>query len=364
LTVGEIIEPLEAVAPLDWQENYDNSGLLTGNPQAECHGALLSLDCTLQVIEEAIRLGCNLVISHHPLIFRPLKKISGKDAAGAALIKAIQHDIALYACHTNLDNAWGGVNALIADKLALVSRRVLSPKSGFLRKLVTFVPPSHHGQLLDSLFTAGAGAIGEYDSCSFNVKGEGTFKGSQQTKPFLGKPGELSRENEIRIEVVYEAAREAKVIEALKGNHPYEEPAYDIYPLGNLYFRAGSGMLGELSQARSEEDFLEQVKQTFAAKRIRHSSLCGRKVSKVAVCGGSGAFLIGDAIRAGADAYITGDIKYHDYFEADGRILLIDAGHYETEQFTPEIFNNLIRRKFPTFAIHFSEVRTNPINYL
>lgn len=363
MTIAQIIAELENFAPPAYQESYDNCGLLTGNKAAEATGALLTLDCTEAIVDEAISNNCNLIIAHHPVIFSGLKKITGASYVERTIIKAIKNDIAIYACHTNLDNVKQGVNKKIAEKLGLENLRILAPKSGLLKKLVTFVPASHHEAVQQALFSAGCGNIGNYDSCSFNLEGTGTFRGNEASTPFIGTPGELSREKEMRIETIFETAHEQKVIAALTAAHPYEEVAYDIYALTNQHPQIGSGMTGELKTAMNETDFLNHVKKTFLVPVVKHTRMLQKDIKKVAVCGGSGSFLLKNAINSGADAYITSDFKYHEFFDAENKLLLIDTGHFESEQFTPEIFYAIIKKKFTTFAIHLSKINTNPINY-
>jgi dinuclear metal center YbgI/SA1388 family protein len=363
MTIREIISEIEAFAPLAYQEDYDNCGLITGDASAEAKGVLLSLDCIESVIDEAIENNCNLVISHHPIVFSGLKKITGSTYIERTIIKAIKNDIAIYAAHTNVDNVVNGVNYKIAEKLGLENVKILSPKSSLLKKLVTYVPSSHHEQLLSELFAAGCGHIGNYDSCSFNSEGTGTFRGNENSKPFLGKAGKLSREPEIRVETIFEAHKEREVISALKKGHPYEEPAFDVYNIENKYNNVGSGVVGELKSPLEQDKFLALVKTSLKSDCLKFTQKTGKSIKKVALCGGSGRFLLKNAINAGADAFITADFKYHEYFDADGKILLVDAGHYETEQFTPEIFYDIVRKKFPTFAIRLSKIKTNPVNY-
>lgn len=364
ITIGSILQTLEDFAPLAYQEDYDNCGLLTGDRTAAVTGALLTLDCTEEIIEEAIQNHCNLVIAHHPVIFSGLKKLTGGSYVERTIIKAIQNNIAIYACHTNLDNVRQGVNRKIAEKLGLENPQILAPKQGLLKKLVTFVPASHHETVLNALFGAGAGHIGNYDSCSFNAEGTGTFRGNASATPFVGTPGELSREQELRLETVFELPHQDKVISALLAAHPYEEVAYDLYNLSNPHPQIGSGMIGELKEAMEGSVFLNHVKSTFKVPVIKHTRNPGKPIKKVAICGGSGRFLLKNAIRSGADAYITSDFKYHEFFDADNKLLLIDTGHYESEQFTPEIFYDIIQKKFTTFAVHLSKINTNPVNYL
>lgn len=363
MTIQEIISEIESFAPTAYQEDYDNCGLITGNRSAEATGVLLSLDCIEEIVDEAIQNNCNLIIAHHPIVFSGLKKITGSNYIERTIIKAIKNDIAIYAAHTNMDNVINGVNYKIAEKLGLINVKILAPKNGLLKKLVTYVPQGHHTQVLNALFGAGCGHIGNYDSCSFNAEGTGTFRGNDQSQPFLGKPNELSKEPEIRIETIFESHTERQVLSALLGAHPYEEAAFDVYPLTNKLNQVGSGIIGELKEELKEEDFLNLVKNSLQSECLKYTKKTGKIVKKVALCGGSGRFLLKNAINSQADAYITADFKYHEFFDAEGKILLIDAGHYETEQFTPEIFSDIIRKKFPTFAIRLSKIKTNPVNY-
>ena len=363
MILKDIIAELERFAPLAYQESYDNCGLLTGHKEQEVTGALLCLDCTEAIIEEAIQKKCNLIIAHHPIIFIGLKKINGSNYIERTIIKAIQNNIAIYACHTNLDNVKLGVNKRIADKLGLINQQILSPKKSLLKKLVTFVPATHLQKVRNDLFDAGAGNIGNYSQCSFINEGNGTFKPNDLANPFSGIKGELSIENETRLEVIFEAQDEFRVLLALKQNHPYEEIAYDIYQLENTYQNIGSGMVGELPNSISEKEFLEQLKSIFKVKFIKHTVLLNKSIKKVSLCGGSGSFLLKNAINSKSDIYISSDFKYHEFFDAENKILVADIGHYETEQFTPEIFYDIISNKFPTFASYLTETNTNPVNY-
>jgi dinuclear metal center YbgI/SA1388 family protein len=364
MKLSDIISTLEKFAPPQLQESYDNSGLLIGNTQTEIIKALVTVDVTEAVLKEAIEKKCNLIISHHPLIFKGIKSITGKNAEERIIEKAIKNDIAIYAIHTNLDNVDRGINAILCQKLGIKNTRILSPKKELLRKLVTFCPSDHAEKVRKAIFEAGAGQIGEYDSCSFNTPGTGSFRGSDATHPFVGEKGKLHYEDEIRIETIYPVYRETAVLKALFESHPYEEVAYDLYPLENVFDRVGAGMIGELETEADELEFLKSVKQTLGSGCVRHTKLPGKKIKKVAVCGGSGSFLIGDAIRAGADIFITGDIKYHDFFQAENRIIIADVGHYESEQFAKELIYHVLIEKFPNFAVLISEGGTNPINYL
>jgi dinuclear metal center YbgI/SA1388 family protein len=358
-----IITELEKFAPLAYQESYDNCGLLTGHKEQEVTGAILCLDCIEAIVDEAIQKNCNLIIAHHPIIFSGLKKLNGNNYIERTIIKAIQNNIAIYGCHTNLDNMKLGVNKKIADKLGLINQQILSPKKSVLKKLVTFVPATHLEIVRESLFNAGAGNIGNYDSCSFILEGIGSFRGNENSNPFIGEKGKLSLEQETRLELIFETVNEATIISALKQNHPYEEVAYDIYQLENTYQNIGSGMVGELEKPISETEFLENLKSIFKVKVIKHTALTNKRIKKVALCGGSGSFLLKNAINSKSDIYISSDFKYHEFFDAENQILVADIGHYESEQFTPEIFYEIISNKFPTFASYLTETNTNPVNY-
>lgn len=363
MKLRELTSYLEELAPLSLQESYDNSGLLVGDPEMEVSQALIALDCTEAVLDEAIRLGCNLVISHHPVVFKGLKRLTGSNYVERTVIKAIQHQIAIYAIHTNLDNVTGGVNSKIAEKLGLEERQILSPKKQLLRKLTVFVPLDHAENVRQALFDAGAGTVGDYDQCSFNVQGIGTFRAGEGTQPFVGVIGQQHQEQETRVEVVYPAYLQHKIISALYAVHPYEEVAYDIYTLENAHQQVGSGMVGQLPEPMNPIGFLQFLKDSLNAQVVRHTALPAKKVRKIAVCGGSGGFLLQDAIRAGADVFVTADYKYHEFFDADGKIVIADVGHFESEQFTQELLLEIIQKKFPTFAVRLTEIQTNPINY-
>lgn len=364
ITVGDIIQVLETVAPLALQESYDNAGLLTGSRDMEAHAALVCIDITEEVIDDAISQGANLVISHHPLVFRPLKSFTGKDYIERTLIKAIKNDIAIYACHTNMDNAWNGVNFKMAEMLGLFNLSILSPLPQQLLKLVTYVPSSHADSVRQALFEAGAGTIGDYDACSYNSEGFGTFRAGESTHPYCGAIGELHQEPELRIEMVLPRHLRARVVRTLLQVHPYEEPAFDLIAIENEWEQAGVGVVGELLCPMDEMDFLQRLKSVFKAGCVKYSSLTGKKIRQVALCGGSGSFLIPKAVAMGVDAFVTGEIKYHEFFGNDDSILLAEIGHYESEQYTKDIFCEIITKKFPTFACYYTKVETNPINYL
>lgn len=360
----DLCDSLEAFAPLHLQENYDNSGLLIGDKNKTVKKAIISLDVTEEVLEEAISEKVDVIIAHHPLIFKALKKITGSNMVERIVQKAIKHDIAIYAIHTNLDNIFEGVNNIFAKKLGLQKLEILQPKPATLKKLMVYVPSSHAENLRNALFTTGAGAIGNYDSCSFQLEGKGSFRALEGSDPFVGKENELHFEEESKIEMVFPAYLKSKIIQTLNENHPYEEPAYDIFALENEWNITGAGMIGYLEKPLSEIDFLNQLKQQTGATCIRYSPLIGKPVQKIALCGGSGSFLIGAAKNAKADVFITGDVKYHEFFEADNRMLIADIGHYESEQFTKQLLVDYLNKKFPNFAVRISERNTNVVNYL
>lgn len=363
MKVKELLNYLEEICPLSYQESYDNCGLIVGDKEKNIAGVLLCLDSTEDVLKEAVKLKCNLIIAHHPILFSPIKKITGKTYSERALIYAIKHDLCIYAMHTNLDNIQLGVNHKIAQKIGLKNLTTLVPKQGLLRKLVTFCPINKANDVRMALFAAGAGKIGNYDECSFSAEGTGTFKAGENTHPHVGTIHKQHREKEERIETIYPSNIEKKVIQALLKAHPYEEVAYDIYPLEIAHSGVGSGMVGEFEKPLNEKDFLSLLKKNMRLSCIRYTPFTGKKVKKVAICGGSGSFLLPNAINSGADAFVTADFKYHQFFDAEGKILITDIGHHESEQFTPEILNELLKEKFTTFAARISKTSTNPVNY-
>lgn len=362
MQIQQLISHLESLAPASLQEGYDNAGLLTGNNTWECSGAVTTLDATEAVVMEAVKHGCNLVITHHPIIFGGLKKITGKNYVEQAVIAAIKHDVAIYAIHTNLDNVITGVNSAIADKLGLVNRQVLLSKENILRKLVVYVPKDAADQVRQAIFDSGGGHIGNYSECSFNTPGEGTFKPGEGADPHVGIVGKLHFEDELRIEVIYPQWLQGPIVHAMLEAHPYEEVAYDIVGMLNSHQATGSGLIGDM-ESLEEDEFLRLVKRQFGLKALKHTPLLGKSIKKVAICGGAGSFLIKNALAAGVDAYLTSDIKYHEFFDADGRMLILDIGHYESEQFTIDLLYNLIHQKFPTFAVRKTEINTNPVSY-
>jgi len=364
MKIKNITDYLEQMAPLEFQESYDNSGLLIGNQKNEVTKALISLDVTDKVLEEAIKKKCDLIISHHPLIFKEIKRLNGGKYVEDLVIKAIKNNIAIYAIHTNLDNVSPGVNGALAQKIGLKNTRVLSPKAGALSKLVVFCPQSHAEAVRNSMLDAGAGHIGNYSHCSFNTNGKGSFKALEGAHPFVGEIEKIHFEEEVRIETILPQWMISKVLNAMLAVHPYEEVAYDIYPLINKSENIGSGMIGELENEADLEEFLSKVKESLQAAYLRHGPIHdGRKVKTVAICGGSGSFLMDAAYRQKADVFITADLKYHDFFKYQGKMTLVDAGHYETEQFTKDLLFDLLTKKFPNFALQISGINTNPVSF-
>ena len=364
MQIASILRVLESLAPPSYQESYDNAGLLTGSGSWECTGMLVTLDATEEVVKEAVARNCNLIIAHHPIIFRGLKGLTGRSYIERTVIAAVKQDIAIYAIHTNLDNVVaGGVNGRIASKLGILHGRPLLPREGVLQKLYCFVPVDHLEAMRAAVFAAGAGQIGGYSECSYAVEGAGTFLGGEGTQPFVGQPGTRHTEKEARLEVVLPSHLSRQVVTAMVAAHPYEEVAYDLVSLANAHPEVGSGLIGELPRVMTEQDFLELVRQVFMVPVVRHTRLTGRPVERVAVCGGAGSFLISKALSAGANFYVTSDVKYHEFFDADGQLVIADIGHFESEQFTVDLLFDVLREKFRNFAILKSDVKTNPVNY-
>lgn len=363
MKIADITSYLEYIAHPALQESYDNAGLITGTQDWDCKGILISLDATEEVILEAVKKECNLVISHHPIIFSGLKKINGKNYVEKAVIAAIKNDVAIYAIHTNLDNILDGVNGKIAELIGLKNVTVLSPKARTLKKLFTFVPVKSAEKVRTSIFEAGGGQIGNYSECSFNAEGTGTFKAGIGAKPFVGEIGKQQHEAEIKIEVIFPTFLENSIIQSLKSAHPYEEVAYDIVSLDNTFNSIGSGIVAELIEPIEETGFLNLLKEIFNLKIVKHTKLKGGLVKKIAVCGGAGSFLISKALAAGVDFFVTSDIKYHEFFDANGKMVIADIGHYESEQFAISLLQEILEIKFPTFAVLKTEVNTNPVKY-
>jgi len=364
MKIKEILSVLEEMAPLAYAEDFDNVGLLVGDQNNDCKGVLVCHDALENVIDEAISKNCNLVVCFHPILFSGLKKITGKNYVERSVIKAIKNDIAIYAVHTALDNHQNGVNKIFCDALGLTNTKILVQKQNFIKKLVTYAPIENADTVRNALFSAGAGTIGNYENCSFNSTGTGTYQGNANSNPVIGERGELISASETKIEVTFEKHLESKILKALFENHIYEEVAYEIYNLQNSYQNIGLGMVGELPTALNERDFLQLVKDKMQANGIRHSEFLNKNIKKVAVLGGAGSFAIRNAIQAGADAYLTSDLKYHQFYEAENAILLADIGHFESERYTKNYIVDYLTKKIPNFAFILSEENTNPVKYL
>jgi dinuclear metal center YbgI/SA1388 family protein len=361
--IKEITDLLEGIAPRSLQEDYDNSGLLTGHSSWTITSILVTLDCTEEVVQEAIDQKANLIIAHHPIIFKGLKKLTGQNYIERTIINAIKNDIAIYAIHTNLDNVHLGVNKQIAEKLGLLNLKILMPKRDTLAHLVTFVPKESTEHVLGALYQAGAGNIGNYKDCSFRSMGTGTFMPVGTANPKVGSLNRLEKTEEERVEVIFPFHLETQLLKALRTAHPYEEVAYYLTKLENENQEVGSGIIGELSEPIEPIEFLKRLKNKMNTACIRHTAFIDKKIKKVAICGGSGSFLLPKAISAEADVYVSADFKYHEFFDADGKIIIADIGHYESEQYTKELIIGILKEKFTTFAINFSKTVTNPISY-
>ncbi len=362
--IKDIIKIIEAHFPPSVQESYDNSGLITGNINNEISGILITIDINEQVIKEALEKKCNMIIAHHPIIFHPLKKITGSNYIERTIIAAIKNDIAIYGAHTSVDNNFAGLNKIICDKLNIENYEIISPLKNLLYKLVVFVPNKYASQVRQAIFSAGGGEIGNYNSCSYNLQGKGTFKALENTNPFVGKKGELHTEAETRIETVFPDFLRNKILNSMMQAHPYEEVAYDIYPIENTHKKYGAGLIGNLKSPIDEIIFLNLIKEKLKLSCLKHSEILHKKVKKVAICTGACSFLINEAVKQGADVFISSEFKYDQYISAQKRIILVDAGHYETEIYIKKLFYDLITKNFTKFAVEFSENFTNPVKYL
>ena len=364
MQIKEVIQHLENMAPISYAEDFDNVGLLVGDKNKEVTGVLVTLDTLEIIIDEAIEKNCNLIVSFHPIVFKGIKKFNGGNYVERVVMKAIKHDIAIFAIHTALDNALQGVNDMICEQLQLINRKILIPQKGTIKKLTTFAPVKEADTLKSKLFEAGAGSIGNYDNCSFSSEGIGTFRALENANPSVGELGETHQEKETQIQITYPKHCEGKILKALFNNHSYEEVAYEVTTLENTNQHIGMGMIGELKEEMEETAFLKHVKTTFKTGCVRHSALLGKPIKKVAVLGGSGSFAIRNAQSAGADIFITADLKYHQFYEAENKLILADIGHYESEQYTKNLIVSYLRKKISNFAIILSDKNTNPIQYI
>ena len=363
MLVQEVINFLESWAPISSQESYDNCGLIIGGRQKKIDSVLICLDCTEAVVEEAVNKNIKFIIAHHPIIFNGLKKLNGSNYVERVVEKCIKNDIALYAIHTNLDNSFYGVNYEIASRLNLAKPSIIRPKSNVLSKLIVYVPKDNIDELDYAMFNAGAGSVGAYDQCHYRSEGFGTFRPNKNAIPSIGEPNERSEVKEFKVEYLVRNHLLNNVLRAMKIAHPYEEVAHDIIPINNTNNYEGIGMIGSLDKSIDEIDFIEKVKEKFNCSMIRHTQLLNKKIKNVAICGGSGIFLLRDAIKKKADVFITSDFKYHDFFDAENKILLLDIGHYESEQYTMNLISEQLMKKFTNFAVHLTDINTNPINY-
>ena len=362
--VKDIASQLNRLAPTAYQESYDNAGLMVGNPESAIQGILTTLDITEEVVDEALAHNCNMIVAHHPIIFKGLKQLTGKTYVERVVLKAIKNDVALYASHTNLDNVSTGVNAEICERLGLEEYQILAPKPDTLKKVTVFVPLENKEEVINALAEAGAGAIGNYSHCNFQLEGKGSFKPGQKANPHIGKSGVLEEVDEARIEMIFPSHLQGAVVSAMKQAHPYEEVAHFIHALKNPDHTVGAGMIGTLSEPVSEVEFLQQVKRQMQTQCLKYTALRGKPIQKVAVCGGAGSFLRNTAKAQGADIFITGDCKHHEFFDADGQLIMVDIGHYESEQFTINLLEELLKENFEGTPIFASQVSTNPVNYL
>lgn len=364
MIIQDVINYLDELAPLHYAEDFDNVGLLVGNKNEKVKGVLVTLDTLESVVDEAIEKNCNLIVSFHPIIFKGLKKITGNSYVERVVIKAIQHNIAIFAIHTALDNSLQGVNDIICNTLNLKNKKILLPQQGTIKKLTTYVPINDSNALRNELFKSGAGTIGNYENCSFNIEGKGTYQGNEDSNPTKGEKGTLHTESEIQISITFQKHLESKILETLFEHHPYEEVAFEVTTLDNYNQTIGMGMLGELENEMKTGDFLDFLKQKMNVSCIRHSKLIKKTIKKIAVLGGSGSFAIQAAKSANADIFITADLKYHDFFSAEDQLILADIGHYESEQFTKSVLADYLSKKFTNFAIVLSMTNTNPVKYL
>jgi dinuclear metal center YbgI/SA1388 family protein len=363
ILIKDVMNALEGWAPPTWQESYDNSGLIIGDPNAPVTGVLTTLDCTEPVIDEALAKGCNLVIAHHPIVFSGMKKITGANYIERTVIKAIKNDIAIYAIHTNLDNLAQGVNGYWAQKLGLQIDKVLIPMSNLYYKLATYVPLTHADAVRQALSHAGAGKMGKYDECSFSTLGKGSFRAGVGAQPFVGTKGTTHFEEEVKLEVLLPKHLSKQVITALLAAHPYETVAYDLLPIANNDPQTGAGLIAHFKEPIPIEEFLSHLKSVLAVPMIKHTQIISPMVQKIALCGGAGSFVLPFAMAQKADVLVTADFKYHQFFDADGKILIADVGHFESEQFTPQLILEYLSKKFTTFATRLAETNTNPVFY-
>jgi len=364
MTIKQVTQFLEQKFPLYLQEDFDNCGVQCGDVRQEITGAMVCFEMSEQVIDEAIAEGCNLVISHHPLILkRGITKILPTDRVGAMICKALAHNMVLYSMHTNIDSGVGGGNDVFAEKLNLQNVKVLEPHKGLYRKLVVFVPKENAEALKSALFEIGCGVQGNYDSCGYTVHGQGQFRPLKGANPHIGEENQLEHVEEERIEMIYPTGLQRTVVQAIYEHHPYEEPAFDLLPLENESRTIGLGRIGELPKVMPVSEFLECLKDKLGFEHCRYAGDTTKMIHKVAVCGGGGSSFIDLAIASGADAYVSGDFKYHDFFKSHSGTLLVDIGHYEGEYFIKNIIHQQIKENFTNFAALISKMEKVEVKY-
>lgn len=363
MTIQKVIAEIEKHIAMPQAEDFDNVGLLCGLPERNVSGILVCHDALENVVDEAIQRNCNLIVCFHPIIFSGLKSLTGKNYVERAVLKAIENKVAIYAIHTAFDNDYYGVNAGICNLLGLKNLKILQPKKNNLKQLNVYVPKDYSEKVKEALFSAGAGNIGFYDECSFKVEGKGTFRPTEGSNPFSGEQNVRENADEDMISVIFESFKQNQLIAAMKSAHPYEEVAHQIYQIDNENQYSGLGMYGEFETEMDEREFMSFVKEKFNLNIIKHSDFNQKKIRRVGVLGGSGASGIKAALSKKCDAYLTGDLKYHDYFLAESKMLICDIGHYESEQLVSQQLFEILSQKFSTFAILKSSEKTNPVNY-
>jgi dinuclear metal center YbgI/SA1388 family protein len=367
--VSDILGIINKFAPFGSAEEWDNVGLQVGDPAAPVERIMVALDPLKDSIEAAVAAGCSLLLTHHPFIFKPLKRISTADPLGSLIALALRNNLAVIALHTNLDIASGGVNDLLAQLLGVektIPLKVTSVEE--LVKLSVFVPHGSEDQVLEALFRF-SGVTGNYRDCSFRSSGTGTFTPQEGARPHIGSIGKQEAVDESRVEVLLRKADSAAAVAALLKAHPYEEPAYDLYPLLNRGESNGLGRIGRLREVTTLARFAMDIRTRLNLPGARFVGAPDRVVSKIALCGGSGASLIRDAWKQGADVLVTGDIKYHEARDAEALgLALIDAGHFGTERpmiqgVAARLRGDLVKRKFTAEILEFEEER-DPFNHI
>ncbi|WP_124727801.1 Nif3-like dinuclear metal center hexameric protein [Staphylospora marina] len=362
----EVIRVMERWAPPGLAVEKDRIGLQIGDPASEVKGILVTLDVDEKVAEEAVRLGANWIVAHHAPLWMPLKEIRIDKPVGRLMARLIKNDLNVFVSHTNLDSADDGVNDVLAERLGLLETKVLIPyREDPLKKLVVFVPEDHHEKVLNAVSEAGAGWIGNYSHCTFNVEGTGTFMPGEGTNPFIGKRGTLEKVREVRLETVFPASIRDRVVKAMLAAHPYEEVAYDIYPLDLPGTPQGYGRIGRLPEEMTLEQFASHVRNRLGVDGLRMVGDPARIVKKVAVLGGAGGRNYPDALRAGADVYVTGDVDYHTAQDALRHgLALVDPGHHVERWVVDRVVQRLKEELKDAVPVHASTVNTDPFRFV